>query len=84
MEHLNWQHLIEWLIADGMTQPQIAVACQCGQSTISDIARGATSDPRSRTGFALLRLARERGIDVTELITAEHPAPAAEVEARDA
>ena len=37
---IPWPEIIRNLVDGGMTQPQIAEACDCGQSTISDMLRG--------------------------------------------
>ena len=79
MDPIDWPHIIRSLVAGGLTQPQIAVACQCGQSTVSDMLNGKTTDARTSLGRRLLGLAKHRGIEVPdlvpELVTAEHPAP---------
>lgn len=80
-EPIPWSTIIRSLTGAGLTQPEIAQFCGCGQSTISDLARGATTDPRTSTGLALLGLARARGVYATEWA---HPAAAAEPETRDA
>lgn len=41
------------LAAHGYTQPQIAAACSCSQSTVSDLANGHTTEPRYALGAAL-------------------------------
>lgn len=53
---MNWKNLIADLQARGLSQPQIAAACECGQATISDLARGRTEDPRDSLGQALRAL----------------------------
>ena len=62
MSPIPWPTIIRGLTSAGLTQPEIAQLCGCGQSTISDLVRGSTTDPRTSTGLALLALARERGI----------------------
>lgn len=59
---IPWAEIIRKLVAEGMTQPQIAEACDCGQSTISDMVRGKTTDPRTSLGLRLLTLARSKGV----------------------
>lgn len=56
---MDWKQIIGRLQASGMSQPQIAARCRCGQATISDLASGKTSDPRHSLGQALQLLARE-------------------------
>lgn len=52
-----WTLLIQELVKEhGLTQPLIAAAVGCGQSTISDLASGKTIDPRHSTGEALKEL----------------------------
>jgi len=53
---MNWVQVIGELVNLGYTQPRIADECKCGQATISDLARGATSNPRFTTAQALLAL----------------------------
>ena len=79
MEPINWPNIIRALTATGLTQPKIAERCRCGQSTVSDLLKGATRDPRTTTGLLLLALARECGVSVpaAELIAGKQ-------EARDA
>lgn len=59
---IPWPKIIRGLTDLGLTQPEIAQLCGCGQSTISDLVRGATTDPRTSTGLMLLGLARDRSI----------------------
>ncbi|MBN8493225.1 MAG: helix-turn-helix domain-containing protein [Burkholderiales bacterium] len=74
MQQIPWPELIAGLIRSGLTQPQLAEAAGCGQSTISELLRGKTTDPRTSTGLVLLRLAKDRcGIDVETLASAEQP-----------
>lgn len=59
----DWGALISELLDNhGMSQPQIAAFCHCSQSTVSDLARGETKDPRHRIGEALraLRMLKRR------------------------
>jgi hypothetical protein len=80
---IDWTKLLSAIVASGMSQPQVAAACQCGQSTISFVLRGLTKDPRSSLGFRLIALARSRGIDVQlpwEAMTSPQPQPAAQAE----
>lgn len=55
-----WPSIIEGLVQSGLTQPQIAHAADCGQSTISDLLRGKTCDPRTSVGLVLLKMAEDR------------------------
>jgi len=55
---MNWQQHIAALQASGLTQQQIADACNCAQTTISDLATGASKQPVYSTGAALLELAK--------------------------
>lgn len=85
--HIPWPEIIRALVADaGLTQPDIARLCECGQSTISDLLRGNTTDPRTSTGLLLLGLARQHGVfdpawphpDARALIHMARPAVATE------
>lgn len=65
MTPINWPGLIRALLDSGVTQPQLAEAAGCGQSTISDLLRGKTTDPRTSTGLALIRMGNSRcGLDI--------------------
>lgn len=55
---MNWAETIALLERAGYQQGQIAKACGCGQSTISDLATGKTTEPRYALGQALLGLER--------------------------
>ena len=57
MNPIAWPDLVNKLMLSGLTQPQLAEAVGCGQSTISDLLNGKTTDPRTSTGLALIRLA---------------------------
>lgn len=73
MTKINWTEIIGALVSDaGLTQPEIAKLCGCGQSTISDLLRGHTTDPRTSTGLMLLTLAKQRGIDVPSVSSDIH------------
>ena len=67
MEPINWPEIIRALLACGLTQPKIAEACKCGQSTVSDMLKGKTQDPRTTTGLLMLAFARAHGVAVPEL-----------------
>lgn len=59
----DWSALVmELTDVHGMSQRQIAGYCVCGQSAISELARGETKDPRHRIGEALraLRVLKRR------------------------
>lgn len=47
---MDWKTLIAELVQLGYTQPEIARECRCGQSTISDLANGKSSEPRHSLG----------------------------------
>ncbi|KVW77413.1 helix-turn-helix domain-containing protein [Burkholderia ubonensis] len=56
---MNWQTIVEDLTnraAGGWTQVELARRCGCGQSTISDLARGATEQPGGDLALRLLAL----------------------------
>lgn len=57
---MNWKSAIEELQSFNLSQPQIAAACKCGQSTISDLAKGKTTDPRWSTGDAIKALLAQK------------------------
>lgn len=77
MDSINWPQIINALVDDaGLTQPEIAKLCDCGQSTISDLLRGNTKDPRTSTGLLLLGLARQHGVADPEWPEPAGPLPA--------
>lgn len=53
---MDWKSLIASLQEHGLTQAVIAARCEVGQATISDIARGKTTDPQSSTAERLKSL----------------------------
>ncbi|KWE97904.1 MULTISPECIES: helix-turn-helix domain-containing protein [Burkholderia cepacia complex] len=56
---MNWQTIVVKLTnraAGGWTQVELAKLCDCGQSTISDLARGATEQPGADLALRLLEL----------------------------
>lgn len=57
---MDWKLLIAELQSLEMTQAQIAAACNCGQSTVSELAKGVTKDPRHSIGEALRKLLLEK------------------------
>lgn len=71
---MNWKKLIAEVGATGLSQPQIAAMCGCGQATISDLVNGKTSDPRHSLGEALRAL---RARVCAEAATPTTPEPAA-------
>lgn len=78
MEPYDWSAIVKALVASGLTQPQIADACGCGQSTLSDLLNRRTIDPRVSLALKLLRLAQSRGLQLLRLDPAQ-PCPLAEV-----
>jgi transcriptional regulator with XRE-family HTH domain len=53
---MDWTSFIAELQSHGLSQPQIAAVCGCGQATISDLASGKTKEPRDSLGQALRSL----------------------------
>lgn len=64
MEPIDWSAIVKALVESGLTQPQIAEACACGQSTVSDILNKRTVDPRVSLALKLLRMAQQRGLHI--------------------
>lgn len=63
---MDWKQLLARLAAAKLTQVQIAEQCGVSQSTISDLARGATKSPSFELGSKLRELAAglpEEGAD---------------------
>lgn len=53
----DFRAIVRGLMASGVRQVDIAAACKCDQSTISDLASGQVKDPRYSMGVVLLGLA---------------------------
>ena len=53
---MNWKSHIAALQAAGLTQKQIAEACNCAQTTVSDLSTGASKQPGYELGAALIAL----------------------------
>ena len=68
MQPINWPRILGDLIGLGKTQPQIAEACGCTQSTVSDLLNGNAKNPRTSTGLLILKLARNSGVDVSDVL----------------
>lgn len=82
---MDWPAVIAELQQLGMKQPQIAAACGCRQSTVSELARGATKDPRHSTGEALRKLLdTKRGEAAEKAEPPATPPDGADGERRDA
>jgi transcriptional regulator with XRE-family HTH domain len=56
---MDWKKLLEDLSAAGWSQAQIAERCGAAQTTVSELARGVTLDPRYGFGAALQKLHAE-------------------------
>lgn len=54
---MNWIEVIALLREAGYSQPEIAKACRCGQSTVCDIGKGRILDPRDSIAQGLRMLA---------------------------
>jgi transcriptional regulator with XRE-family HTH domain len=68
MQPIPWPEIMAGLMRSGKTQPQIAEACGCKQSTVSDLLNGNVTNPRTSTGLLILKLARAHGIDVSAVL----------------
>lgn len=93
METYDWSAIVKALVSSGLTQPQIAESCGCGQSTLSDILNRRTLDPRVSLAIKLLRLAKGRGLEIAAndagrdcplIDVTRQPAASTRQEARDA
>lgn len=56
MQSMDWVSFMAELQGFGLSQQEIAEWCGCGQSTISDLARGDAKDPRDSLGQRLRTL----------------------------
>ena len=63
----DWSALVTELAEQhGMSQRQIAAHCHCGQTAISELARGVTNDPKHRLGEALRALRDAKRSEATQ------------------
>lgn len=76
MHDVDFQRLVADLVRAGITQPQIAAGVGCGQSTISDLIRGATREPRYALGQRLIAIAHTHGVVPVQRNVAAQPAAA--------
>lgn len=53
---MNWTKILADIFAAGQTQMAVAEHCGCGQSTISELARGVTTKPSFDLGQKLIEL----------------------------
>jgi transcriptional regulator with XRE-family HTH domain len=82
---MDWKSHIAELLGHGLTQQQIAAACGCRQSTISQLATGETKDPRYSIGESLRRLLdAKRGESAEEAEAATAPANGARAASSEA
>ncbi len=56
---MDWKKLVAELDAAGYTQAAIAARCGVAQSTVSDLARGATKSPSFDFGRKLIEMGDE-------------------------
>lgn len=56
---MDWKELLKDLSDAGWTQARIAEQCNVGQATVSELARGITTEPRFSLGDRLKRLHAE-------------------------
>lgn len=57
---MDWKLLIADLMEREWTQGQIASYCDCGQATISELAKGKTINPSFKLGQALISLHKSK------------------------
>ena len=57
---MNWKHTLSEIFATGLTQMECAALWGVGQTTVSDIARGKTLDPRGSLCMAIMATHTER------------------------
>jgi len=55
---MDWPSIIADIQKRGLSQSQIAMACHCGQATVSDLSSGKTKQPGFVLGQALIELSR--------------------------
>jgi len=65
---MDWTRLIADLTGAGMTQAEIAEACGCTQSSISDLWRGETKSPNFDLGSRLVQLHLSRCAELADQI----------------
>lgn len=71
---MSWKSIIEGLSKKKLSQAQIAELCECGQATISDLAKGSTADPRYRLGIQLTALDELSEAELQDLLAARRTA----------
>jgi predicted transcriptional regulator len=71
---MDWKTVIAELAGLGVTQPQIAEACRCSQSAISQLATGRIKDPRDSIGQAIRAMLEAKRADAAQKAVAP-PAP---------
>ncbi|MFC5607775.1 helix-turn-helix domain-containing protein [Variovorax soli] len=74
---MDWISIISELTKRGLTQGQIAGACQCSQAAISEISTGKVKDPRYSLCQALLVLYQQPAVQLRGPLVATEPAKAA-------
>ena len=57
---VDWKKVIADLVGAGLSQQEIAAACGVNQSSVSDLARGVTAEPKFEFGSKLQSLHRLR------------------------
>lgn len=71
---MDWKNILARLAEAGLTQMQIAERCEVSQSTISDIARGATKNPSYPVGARLQQLLAELPVAIAQAPLGAEPA----------
>ena len=56
---MDWQKFLKTLSGRGLRQKQIADACGCSQSFVSELSSGKAKNPSYQVGAALLALERK-------------------------
>jgi len=71
---MTWQKLIADLQQRGFSQAQIAVLCGCGQTTVSDLCKGKTDEPRHKLGQQLISLQKKSDKELRRLLDSKQKA----------
>lgn len=73
---MDWPQLISGLQRRKLSHTQIAALCGCGQATIADLARRATSEPRYGLGRSLVQLSHASNAEIQRRLMVLRPAEA--------
>lgn len=65
---MNWPEIFDQLRARNLRQKDIVLMSGLPQSTVASLAIGETKNPTFATGMAILRVARDAGVEIPDPI----------------